>query len=113
MASRMRTLFRFLLLLKRPTLLTRDKDFWDSTLVHSRYAIVWIDVVVDETAFWIRRLMSHPQFRTSAQRLGKVVRVHPSAINYWKKNSDTPTVVEWSRWQERLTPHPTNLYACI
>jgi predicted nuclease of predicted toxin-antitoxin system len=33
-----------LLRLKKPTLLTRDSDFFDRTLVHAAYALVWFDV---------------------------------------------------------------------
>ena len=43
-----------LLRLKKPTLLTRDEDFWERHLVPARYAAVWFDVEVEETAFWIK-----------------------------------------------------------
>jgi predicted nuclease of predicted toxin-antitoxin system len=84
-----------LLRLKKPTLLTRDEDFWDRHLAHPRYAIVWIDVEVEETAFWIKRLLVHPLFRTTAQRLGKIVRVRPSGIEYWTKNAAVPSHLDW------------------
>ena len=84
-----------LLRLKKPTLLTRDEDFWDRHLAHARYAAVWFDVEVEETAFWIKRFLGHPLFRTSAQRLGKVVRVRPSGIEYWTKNATGLAHVEW------------------
>ena len=32
----------FLLRLKRPTLLTRDGDFFERRLVHPRYCLVWV-----------------------------------------------------------------------
>ena len=84
-----------LLRLKKPTLLTRDEDFHDRHLVHARYAIVWFDVEVEETAFWIKRFLVHPLFRTNAQRLGKVMRVRPSGIEHWTKNASASTHIVW------------------
>ena len=84
-----------LLRLKKPTLLTRDEDFWDRYLAHPRYAVAWFDVEVEETAFWMKRFLTHPLFRTSAQRLGKIVRVRPSGIEYWSKNSAASSHVDW------------------
>ena len=49
-----------LLRLKKPTLLTRDEDFWDRHLAHARYAAVWFDAEVEETAFWNKRFLGHP-----------------------------------------------------
>ena len=41
------------------------------------------------------RFLGHPFFRTSAQRLGKMVRVRPSGIEYWTKNATGLAHVEW------------------
>ena len=84
-----------LLRLKRPTLLTRDRDFFDRRLVHARYALVWFEVDSSETAFFIKRFLAHPSFRMGAQRLGKVIRVHAQAIEYWTKDTDRVIPVEW------------------
>jgi hypothetical protein len=75
-----------LLRLKKPTLLTRDSDFFDRTLVHAAYALVWFDVERNETAFFIRHFLRDRRFRMSAQRLGKVIRVHQLGIEYWSRN---------------------------
>jgi predicted nuclease of predicted toxin-antitoxin system len=85
-----------LLRLKQPTLLTRDEDFHARRLAHPRYALVWLDVEVEETAFFIVRFLSHPLFRTKAQRLGKVLRVHPQGIDCWSKHSGGTAHVAWS-----------------
>jgi predicted nuclease of predicted toxin-antitoxin system len=74
-----------LLRLKKPTLLTRDSDFFDRTLSHRAYALVWFDVDRNETAFFIRRFLRDPRFRMSSHRLGKVIRVHQGGIEYWAK----------------------------
>ena len=84
-----------LLRLKRPTLLSRDSDFFLRDLVHARYCLTWFDVTVDETAFFIRRFLRHPRFRSSAQRLGKVVRVHSLNIQYWTRNAEKLIEVPW------------------
>jgi hypothetical protein len=85
----------FLLRLKQPTLLSRDEDFYERRLIHPRYCLVWLDVDAGQTAFFIRRFLSHPRFRTNAQRLGKVICVAPRAIEYWLKNAQRPISVRW------------------
>jgi hypothetical protein len=85
----------FLLRLKQPTLLTRDGDFFERRLVHTRYCLAWFDVDAGQTAFFIRRFLSHPRFRTSAQRLGKVISIAPRGIAYWMKNANRLTHVRW------------------
>ncbi len=57
-----------LIQLKKPTLLTRDRDFFGREFVHARYAIAWFNVSVEETAFFIRRFLRHPKFR---ERVGQ------------------------------------------
>jgi hypothetical protein len=78
----------FLLTLKKPTFLTRDEDFWRRDLLHARYSLVWLDVDAGQTAFFIKRFLSHPKFRTTAQRLGRVVSVAPRGIAYWSKSEE-------------------------
>ena len=85
----------FLLRLNQPTLLSRDEDFYERRLVHARYCLVWLDVDAGQTAFFIRRFLSHPRFRTNAQRLGKVICVAPRGIEYWLKNAGSPLSVRW------------------
>jgi hypothetical protein len=84
----------FLLHLKRPTLLTRDADFFERRLVHARYGIAWFEVDSGETAFFIRRFLSHPFFKLSAQ-LGRVLHIQSSGIEYWSKKSNVLTQVDW------------------
>ena len=83
-----------LLRLKKPTFFTRDFDFFDRSLPHSRYAIVWLEVDRNETAYFIRRFLRDSRFSQSAQRLGKVIRVHPHGIDYWFKSTQLKQV----RW---------------
>jgi hypothetical protein len=85
----------FLLRLKHPTFLTRDEDFFERGLLHAQYALVWFSVDAGQTAFFIRRFLSHPSFRTNAQRLGKVISVRPQGIAYWGRASEKLTSVLW------------------
>ncbi len=84
-----------LLHLKRPTLITRDGDFFARDLIHERYSLVWFNVEIEETAFFVRRFLRHSLFRTAAQRLGKVIRVEPKGIAYWSKDSTNLCEVRW------------------
>ncbi len=81
--------------LKRPTFLTRDRDFFIHDLVHAGYALIWFDVKVEETAFFVRCFLKHPFFRLNSQRLGNVVRVHPRGIEYWTRTKGERVRVEW------------------
>jgi hypothetical protein len=79
-----------LLRLKRPTFLTRDRDFFQPALAHPKYSLVWFDVDPHETAFFIRRFLRDRRFRTTSQRLGKVIRVHHQGIEFWDRwNANT------------------------
>jgi hypothetical protein len=49
-----------------------------------------------QTAFFIRRFLSHPRFRSIAQRLGKVIHVAPRGIEYWAKHAERPIQVHWA-----------------
>ena len=86
-----------LLRLKKPTLLTRDQDFFRREFAHARYGLTWFDVVVEETAFFIQRFLKHPLFRANAQKLGKVIRVQPRHIEYWTKNAERLIEVAWEK----------------
>jgi len=54
----------FLLTLRGPTLFTRDTDFYDRQLCHSRYCLVHLSVSRYEVATFIRRFSPHPEFDT-------------------------------------------------
>jgi hypothetical protein len=67
--------------LHRPTFFTRDHDFYKSDLCHFGCCLVFLDVAFDEAAECIRRFLRHPAFRTQAERMGKVVRVHHNGVS--------------------------------
>ncbi|HKQ38405.1 MAG TPA: hypothetical protein VJ063_10030 [Verrucomicrobiae bacterium] len=74
----------FLLTLKRPTLFTEDQGFFNRTLVHRAYALIWLDVGDIEVAEYIRRFLRHRRFNTHSKRLGAVARVRHGAVHFWQ-----------------------------
>ncbi|MBI3245376.1 MAG: hypothetical protein HYZ50_02580 [Deltaproteobacteria bacterium] len=81
--------------LKQPTFFTLDHGFYHPTLRHQRYCLVFLDVWDDEAAEYIRRLLRHSEFRTRAQRMGKVVRVRHSGVNYWQIEEKEERTASW------------------
>jgi hypothetical protein len=81
--------------LKRPTFFTRDEDFFSNTLCHASYCLVWLNVPREETARFIRMFLRHPNFRTTADRMGLVVRVSHGGINCWRKPNRRIERVAW------------------
>jgi hypothetical protein len=81
--------------LKRPTFFTLDHGFYHPTLLHQGYCLVFLDIWEDEVAAYIRRFFRHAAFRTQAQRVGKVVRVHHSGVNYWQADIKKVQALRW------------------
>lgn len=69
--------------MRRPTFFTRDDDFYDRRLGHPGYAIVYLAVQRDEVAYFIRRLLRVPRFKTQTQRMGTVARVSSAGVMFW------------------------------
>src|SRR5271157_2263346 len=57
------------------TFFTRDKGFYDRRLCHADYCLVCLIMNQYEVATFIRLFLKHPQFNTSARRMGKVIRL--------------------------------------
>jgi hypothetical protein len=81
--------------LRRPTFFTRDHGYYHPTLRHPGYCLVYLDVTGKEVADFIRRFLRHSNFRTQAQRMGKVIRVRHSGITYWQVGDQQVHVVGW------------------
>jgi hypothetical protein len=81
--------------LRRPTFFTRDHGFYHPRLRHSGYCLVYLDVLADEAAEYIRRLLRHPAFRTQASRMGKVVRVRHGRLSYWQIGKRREDHLDW------------------
>jgi hypothetical protein len=81
--------------LRRPTFFSLDRGFYHPTLRHHGYCLVHLDVWNDEAADYIRRFLRHPSFRTQAQRLGKIVRVHHSGLSWWEAGGRVERAISW------------------
>jgi hypothetical protein len=81
--------------LPQPTFFTHDSDFFDGSLCHAHYALVYLDVTDAAAAEFIRRFLGHPDFDTSAKRLGIVARVHTGGVQFWKKGSPGLRFSNW------------------
>src|SRR5262249_28251645 len=81
--------------LRSPTFFTCDHGFYHARLRHAGYCLVWLDVLDDEAAQYTRRILRHSAFRTQAQRMGKVVRVRHSGINYWQMHKREEQISRW------------------
>ncbi len=81
--------------LRQPTFFTRDQGFYRPTLLHPGYCLVYLEVGVDETAEYIRRLLRHQTFRTRSQRMGKVIHVRHKGFSYWQVNMKEASTLRW------------------
>jgi hypothetical protein len=81
--------------MRRPTLFTRDQDFYKPELRHQGYCLVYLDVLPDQVAEYIRRFLRHKAFRTQAQRMGKVVCLRPGGIRFWQVKLEAERALSW------------------
>lgn len=72
---------------RNPTFVTINViDFWLKFPPNRNYCIVGIVLIGEQTNLLssiLRNLLRLPQFRTKAARMGKVIRVRPSGIEYY------------------------------
>lgn len=76
--------------LRQPTFVTIDRDFWDSRWCNPSYGILYFALEDTEQELLpdlLRALFRRPEFRTRADRMGKVAKVSTVTIEYW----DFPT----------------------
>jgi hypothetical protein len=83
--------------LRGPTFVTIDDWFWDRRRCDARYCIVYIALREDEqedAPDLLRRLFRHPDFRTRALRMGKVVRISRERMVWWQRGDDRQHTVD-------------------
>jgi len=81
--------------LQNPTFFTRDNDFFNRNLCHSKYCIVYLAVKKEESAVFIRRFLRHKDFNTRKKRIGSVVRITHSKISVWHLNINELKFYTW------------------
>ena len=74
----------------QPTFVTiNERDFWRRVTIDQRYCVVCFalsDARVREIPQSLRSLLHRPEFRTKAQRMGKVIRATKEEIHYYMVN---------------------------
>lgn len=81
--------------LRRPTFVSRDRDFFDKSLCSDSFCLVYLDVRPLEVAEYVRRLLRHLEFKTWSQRKGRVVRLAPSGISAWRAHATRVARYRW------------------
>lgn len=73
---------------KYPTFVTINvKHFWRIVRADARFAIVAIELPVDDAlqvSDWLRKFMSLPEFKTKAKRMGVVALLRPTRIEFYR-----------------------------
>lgn len=81
---------------KQPTFVTINvKHFWRVVRADARYAIVTIDLPiseVDEISTYLRRLMKTKPFDTKPGRMGIVILVRPTRIEFYRVDRKIETM---------------------
>jgi hypothetical protein len=83
--------------LNRPTFFTLDVDFWDRSLRHEGYCLVYLDISRSTAAAYIRRLLRHPELNTKAKRIGAVIRVEPTGMTVRRVRHDDEEHLLWQK----------------
>lgn len=81
--------------LPRPTLFTRDIDFYKHRLRHAHYCLVFMAVSPNEVAQYARRFLRHRQFNTQAKRMGTVVRVSQPGLTVLRLHAEQEISFTW------------------
>ena len=80
---------------RRPTFFTRDEGFYDRSLCHAGYSLIYLDVNKYETAAFIRRVLRHKDLKTQAKRMGTVVRVSAAGLWVWRTHAGRAARLMW------------------
>ncbi len=81
---------------QRPTFFTRDDDFYDNSLCHKGYCLVYLNVAKYEVAHFVRRLLRHPDFKTKVKRMGCVIRISHPQLTIWRLHAEKEVYIEWT-----------------
>jgi hypothetical protein len=54
-----------------------------------------MSVEKSEVALFVRRLLRHPDFKTQANRMGKVIRVSRPGISFWRQHQSKEERAGW------------------
>ncbi|MBV7335961.1 hypothetical protein KFU94_48535 [Chloroflexi bacterium TSY] len=77
------------------TFFSRDRDFHNRSLCHTRYCLVFLNVEKYEVALFVRRILRHPDFNTKAKRRGTVIRLSHTGLSVWRLHAEQEERFEW------------------
>jgi hypothetical protein len=80
---------------RKVTFFTHDEDFYRRDFCHPAYGILWLDTGADDAAYYVRRFLKHPLFKTIAMRMGVVARAHHDGIHFWRRNGQRLQSAAW------------------
>lgn len=83
--------------LKEPTLFTRDEHFFERSLCHRCYCLVWLDLKPAEAAEYVRRVLRHARFDTKAKRMGVVARAHHDGMEFYVRDVSRRNRLAWEK----------------
>ena len=81
--------------LDRPTFFTLDGDFYNRRLCHEGYCLVYLDIEEEMVAEYVRRLLRHRELNTKATRMGRVIRVLPTGLAFWRMRQVEESHSSW------------------
>lgn len=81
---------------RRVTFFTMDKDFFEPSLCHATYGLVFLNVRADDAAHFVRRFLRHARFSSEARRMGIVARVHHDGVQFWQRTRTALQRVGWA-----------------
>lgn len=85
----------FLHQIKQSTFFTRDDDFYERTLCHRNYCLVYLDIRKEEVATFVRRVLRQKTFQTKAGRMGKVIRASQVGLTLWDLHAEEEIFLDW------------------
>ena len=80
---------------RRITFFTQDSDFCKPWLCHPAYALVILDVGLDDFANMTRRFLRHPDFDSVAKRMGVVAEIRHERILVWRRGVRARESIAW------------------
>ena len=81
--------------LRQATFFTLDEGFFDPTLRHVGYCLVYIDTNQYESAAFVRRSLRHPLLDTKKKRMGCVIRVSHAGLTIWQLHHEKKVGHRW------------------
>ncbi len=81
--------------LSRVTFFSRDLRFYTREIPHANYCLVVLAVEQQETAFFVRRFLKHPNFNAAQKRMGLIVQAGHSGLRVRTLNQPGDVTISW------------------